>query len=120
MTAPCGCGTYGYENNDDAGKLWQEKRVGATRTEHNCGECGEVIPVGSRCCKAWGLYDQKWEAWYRCVSCAVLAEYVAEQTKTCPLWGDLADAAFEAGVDFYVYRTTGRFSLYDTDEEETA
>ena len=119
MNAPCGCGTYGYDTDGgDLCTVWSEHRIHATRAAHQCCECGDAIPVGSRCCKASGLYDGSWSTQYRCVPCAVLAEYVAEQLKTCPLWGGLSEVCFEAGVSFYVYSTTGRFSLYDTDEVE--
>lgn len=120
MSAPCGCAVYGYKDADEYCILWREGTVSATRTEHRCVECDEVIPAGSRCCYAASLYDGKWGTMYRCLSCATLAEYVAETKKACPLWGHLGDSAFEAGVSFSVYRTTGRFSLYESDEEESA
>jgi hypothetical protein len=121
VSAPCGCATYGYDSDGgDLCTLWREERIGSVRVEHQCCECGDAIPVGSRCCKASGLYGGEWFTQYRCVSCAVLAEYVAEELKTCPLWGGLSEVCADAGVDFSVYRATGRFSLYDSDEEESA
>lgn len=119
VSATCGCsGGYGYES-DEYATVWREGRIGATRTPHRCCECGDTIPVGARCCQAASLYDGAWSTMYHCVPCAVLAEYVAEVLKSCPLWGGLSEVSHEAGVSFYVYRTTGRFSLYDSDEEET-
>lgn len=120
MTATCGCG-FGYEECDSA-LLWNEARVAASRKEHKCYECGDPIPAGARCCRASWIQSRgdKWMTAYRCVTCTVLAEYVAEQNEACPLWGGLSESCFEAGVDWFVYRTTGRFSLYLSDEEESA
>lgn len=119
MSASCGCALR-YEECDEQAAVWSEARVGATRTEHKCCECGDPIPSGSRCCRASGLYEGKWSTWYRCVTCATLAEYVAAENKECPLWGCLSESCEYAGVSWHVFRTTGRLSLYESDEEEQA
>jgi len=102
----CSC-SYSYENHDEDSDIviWQESRVLRTRKEHRCYECSDVIPAGSRCCKATCLYEGSWWTAYRCVSCATYAEYISMETETCPLWGHLHD--FVTDNEFNYLRPEG-------------
>lgn len=86
----CSC-AYETETCDETATLWVETNVRKTRKEHRCFECGDLIPIGSRCCKASCLFDGSWDVMYRCVSCAIYAEYISMAAKMCPLWGHLRD-----------------------------
>jgi hypothetical protein len=87
----CSC-AYEVEGDcDEIATVWEESRIQATKKEHRCYECCDVIPQGSRCCKAVGLYDGRWLTMYRCLSCATYCEYVSLAAELCPLWGHLHD-----------------------------
>jgi hypothetical protein len=98
----CGC-SYGYEDADDGEpcSVWREKRITATRKAHRCCECGATIPVGSHCCYAFGVYDGSATTYYRCPTCAALAELLAMMNQECPLWGGLEESCdYTDGVDW--------------------
>lgn len=98
----CQC-SYGYEDSDDGyAEFARVRRVARTRKDHQCLECGAVIPSGSHCCNAFWVGGGEVCNAYRCPTCAALAELVAEINKACPLWGGLRDSCdYTDGVDWY-------------------
>lgn len=86
----CSCALI-YEDCENVATIWRVSQIVSSRKAHYCCECGDPIPIGSRCCKAVSLYDGSWWTAYRCVSCAIYAEYISLGTGTCPLWGHLHD-----------------------------
>lgn len=84
------CG-FAYEDCDDHADIWRERTVARTRKERRCDECGDLIPVGTRCTSADALADGRWFGWSRCQSCTVYAEYAAMALRLCPLWGGLGE-----------------------------
>jgi len=99
----CVC-SYGYDEGDYDCTFWRERSIGKTRKEHKCYECGDTIPVGSRCCTAFSITSEHGSTMYRCLTCAVLAELIAELNKSCPLWGGLRETCEDNEIDWYEWR----------------
>ncbi len=93
----CSC-SLNYEDCDDTATIWQVTQIISTRKPHYCYECGDLISVRSRCCKAVSLYNGSWWTAYRCISCSTYAEYISLETGVCPLWGHLHE--FVSDNDF--------------------
>lgn len=105
MAMNCGCnGTYDLDACDGPADVWNEGRINATRKEHRCGECGEMIPSGTRCCYASWLYDGRWTTVRRCLKCSFVAEAISTITGTCPLWGGLMDYVGNNGFNVETMR----------------
>ena len=103
----CAC-QYGYEESDSYASVWREASVAHARKAHTCCECGDEIPPGSACCYAFCVADGEAMTYYRCVSCATLAELVANINEACPLWGGLRDSADLADVDWAAWQEKNR------------
>lgn len=107
----CGCsGDLWCEDGEEAA-FYRETPIKATRKEHRCCECGDVIPKESRCCSFSYSYDGFAATEYRCLVCAALVEYIATQHRVCiNVLGHLRDACQELNVDWEGWRSAGKRS----------
>lgn len=94
------CSCTNYEECDNVATIWRVESITSTRKEHHCFECGDLVPIGSRCCKVVSLHDGSWSTAYRCISCATYSEYISLETGICPLWGHLYDFVEDNGFNW--------------------
>ncbi len=75
------------------------------RRGHKCCECRRVIKTGEEYRLFKGCWEGKWAEYKMCLDCDEL-RHELQDGEGGPPFGDLAEWAFEAGVEFPIKEAT--------------
>lgn len=90
----------------DPPSLFSEKQVKALKP-HKCYECHRPIKQHETYFKAKGLWDGEWCEFKTCSECQELKEHLLDKIYDDGFaFGDLGEAAREAGYSFEYYKAT--------------
>ena len=84
-------------------------RVGASRRERRCGECGQPIQVGDRYERVWGVWEGVGETFITCATCLEISTALfCSGRMHGTMWEDLKEAF--AYSDTIPWATIGELS----------
>ena len=77
-------------------------KMQTARKEHTCCECHRTIKIGERYQMFKGIWEGKADRFKTCKQCADLRDDLAKDARIedYPVFGDLAEMASEAGIEF--------------------